>query len=121
MPLAFDSMFKQGVREANQRSTCDSQVQDALRRYNGKTVVLTVTDDATYMFKIFSSGVVYTFSPSSYPVDMYVEMDKQTLERFIRREINAFEAITMKLLGRIKAIGIGMPEIDLIQKLLGSR
>jgi len=114
-------MFRQGVKEANQRATYDSEIQNALGQYHGRTVVLNVTDDATYMFIIYSDGVVYTFSPSSYAVDMYVETDRRTLEQLIRREISAFEAIGMKLSGRIKTRGIGVAEINLLQKLLGGR
>ena len=73
--MEFHERFKNAVAEVNNKRLSDSQVQQGLKRYHGRSLVFRVRNDATYVFHISNSGVRYEVNPSSVPNDMYVEMD----------------------------------------------
>ena len=117
--MRFHDIFSKGVEEVNRRMSYDSQIQNALLRYNGRKVVINVTDDATYLFTISSNGITYSHSPSSIPDDMYVETDSEIMNELIQGGIDAIRAMVLYATGRIKTKRIGVKEINLIRKLLG--
>jgi hypothetical protein len=117
--MRFHNIFSKGVEEANRRLRYDSQIQRALVEYDGRKVVINVTDDAIYVFTISSNGITYTYSPSAIPDDMYVETDSEIMNELIQGRINAVRAVLLRATGRIKTKRIRPKEINLIRKLLG--
>jgi hypothetical protein len=85
MIVEFDGLFRQVVSEVNQRLSHDANIQNALGRYNGRSLVFKVRGDATYVFYFSSNGVTYKVSPSKIPNDMYVEMDLGRARRLVHQ------------------------------------
>lgn len=73
--VEFHNQFDSSVAEVNSRLLSDPQTQQALRRYNGRSLVFRVRNDSTYVFYFSGNGIDYEVNPTSIPNDMYLEMD----------------------------------------------
>ncbi len=78
-------------------SGSDPRISDALRRYDGRSIVLKVRNDATYVFHISTEGVDYQVNPSSLPNDMYAEMDMPQAKRLVHHQtLGLMDLLTIK-------------------------
>lgn len=73
--MEFHARFQNAVAKINNRRLSEHQIQQALGRYNGRSLVFRVRNDATYVFYISNNGIKYEVNPTVVPNDMYVEMD----------------------------------------------
>ena len=84
--MLFHKRFEKGVTEINNRRLEDSKIQEALKRYNRRSLVFKVRKDATYVFYFSSKdGVKYELNPQKEPKSMYVEMDKDKAKKLVYR------------------------------------
>jgi hypothetical protein len=81
--MSFKERFEAGVEKFNLRVKADSQVQEALKLYAGRSITLKVTDDTIYVFYLERDGVRLEVSPDKIPDDMYLETSKEILQRMI--------------------------------------
>lgn len=115
--MAFRSFFQKGVREANQRAKSDLEIQDAMKKYDGRTFVFNVIGDAIYVFAISIHGITLTVSPPTYPDDMYLEMDFERAKKLV------YEGSVSKLdilFREIKWRNISLEDVNFFRKFLGS-
>jgi len=104
--------------EVNRRAKFDKKIRDALRKYEGKTLVFKVIDDAVYVFAITAKEVKFTMSPPHYSGDdLYLEMDKERASRLVyEREVSIFDI----LFGNIKWRNITLADVNFFRELLSS-
>ena len=116
--LEFYELFEDGVETINKKAQTDISLQKVLREYQGKNVHLKIIKDALYTFKISSAGVSLTTSETVNPEDMFIQIDRETAEKLLNREINPLQITSMVLFGKIKIQNIGPKEIDLVKKIV---
>ena len=81
--MEFNEHFKNAVTEINDRRLSDPQVQEALSRYHGRSLVFRVRNDATYVFHISNDGLKYEINPDTITDDMYLEMDLARAKKLV--------------------------------------
>ncbi len=113
--MSYQEIFQEGVAKANQKAKTDPQIKDALEKYDGRTFVFNVTDDAVYVFKIFRDEIRLEISPSSHPDDMYLEMDKKKADNLVyRRHVSTLDIV----FGRIKFRNISLKDVNFFKDIL---
>jgi putative sterol carrier protein len=117
--MKFNEIFLKGVEAANRRLESDEQMKNVAAEYEGKKVVINVTDDAVYVFTISKEGIAYAASSSNVPGDMYLETDSQIMDEMIQGKAGTMKILFWYGSGKIKVNGIGPKEMELIRKLLG--
>ena len=117
--LPFEKVLQEGIDEINRRAKSDKALKDILEEYDGKRVVLNISDDKTYVISIASDGASLMPSKTSSPDDMYLEVDSKTIKELTKGRIDAMQIMSMVLTGKIKFRNIGTREIDLVRKILG--
>lgn len=118
--LISEKVLQEGIDEVNRRAKSDEALKDVLEEYDGKRIVLNISDDKTYVISIASDGVSLTPSKTSSPDDMYLEADSKTIKKLTKGRIDAMQIMSMVLTGKIKFRNIGTKEIDLVRKILGA-
>lgn len=66
--MRYDEYFKEEISEVNEMDS--PEVEQALEEYNGRSIVLKVKGDATYVFNISKEGIDYELNPVPIPDDM---------------------------------------------------
>jgi len=117
--MKFNDAFSKGVEEANRKLKSDLQMQEVAAEYQGKKVVVNITDDSVYVFTISSDSIGYTTSSSNVPGDMYLETDSNIMSDMIQGKASTMKMLFWYSSGKIKTKGIGPKEMELIRKLLG--
>ncbi len=113
-PLEFHDYFSKTTARVNSISGSDPRIKDALRRYDGRSIVLKVRNDATYVFHISTEGVDYQLDPSSLPNDMYAEMDMPQAKRLVYHQtLGLMDLLT------IKHRNISMKDINFAKMIFG--
>jgi ubiquinone biosynthesis protein UbiJ len=115
--MAYVPTFEDAIKKLNERAKTDSKIQEALRKYNGRVLVLSVQEDAVYVFSVSANGVSFKVNPESRPNDMYAEMDRSRADKLIRkREVSKWDV----LFGKIKYRNISLSDIDFVKEILAS-
>ena len=113
--VAYQKVFQEGIDKANQKAKTDPQNQSALEKYSGRTFVFNVIDDAVYVFKITRDKVTLEISPSSYPDDMYLEMNKKRADKLVDdRQVSTTDII----FGKIKFRNISLEDVGFFKEIL---
>ena len=81
--LEFHDYFTESVETVNSLADSDPKIQQALRKYDGRSLVLKVRNDAVYVFNISSDGVDYQLDPAKVPDDMYAEMSMPQAKKLV--------------------------------------
>jgi len=112
--MAYVQTLGDTIKDINERVKTDPEIKNALRKYNGRTLVLEVYEDATYVFHVSSSGVSLEVNPQSRPDDMYAGMDiKRANDLVYRQKVSKSDVI----LGKIKHKNISFADIEFVKKL----
>jgi len=116
--MAYVKTFEDTIKDINERAKTDPEIREALRKYNGRTVVLKVYEDATYVFSVSSSGVSLKVNPESCPDDMYAEMDRKRADDLVYKQKVSLSDLAFR---KIKHKNIKKSDIDFLKKLLASK
>jgi hypothetical protein len=114
--MLFDKRFTKGVAVINERRLTDPRIQEALRRYNGRSLVFKVRKDASYVFHFSSGeGVKYELNPPKEPKSMYVEMDIDKAKKLVYRH-------TLGIMDVLSIVhrNIKMADINFVRKIFGA-
>lgn len=111
--------MQENIEQANERAKTDRSIKDVLNQFDGKRVIINITDDTIYALTISKDGLSLESSVTSTSEDMYLELNKKTAEQLLNREIDPFKLLPMILLGKIKVKNIGTKEIDVLRGLFG--
>jgi Mor family transcriptional regulator len=114
--MLFHKRFERGVTEINDRRLEDSIIQEALKRYNRRSLVFKVRKDATYVFYFSSKdGVRYELNPKKEPRSMYVEMDIDKAKKLVYRH-------TLGVMDALSTVhrNIKMGDINFVRKIFGA-
>ncbi len=117
--LTFEKVLQEGIDEVNRRAKSDKDLKDVFEEYDGKRVVLNISDDKTYVILITSGGASLIESEASNSDDMYLEVDSKTIKKLTKSKIDPMQIMSMVFTGKIKFRNIGTKEIDLVRKILG--
>jgi hypothetical protein len=108
----FDALFRQAEDELERIRSGNPEIQNALNRYDGRSLVLNVDDDGVYVFQISSHGIDYELNPQTIPNDMYARMDIGTARKLVyTQNLGFFDLL------RIEHRNIGMEDIGFIKQL----
>ena len=118
--MTFEEILQKGVDEANNRAKSDKALMDVFKQYDGRRIVLNISDDTTYIVSITSKGLSLIDSEASSPKDMYLEVESKTFKKLIKGRTDPLQIMSMMLAGKIKVRNIGTNEIDLVRRILGS-
>jgi hypothetical protein len=112
----FDEIFKNAKKEINEMRMIDSEIQNALDRYHGRSFVLAVNGDGVYVFRIKSNGLDYKLNPKSLPQDMYAKMDIATARKLVyTQNLGILDIIN------IEYRNIGLQDINFIKQLFSKK
>ena len=115
--MAFHGMFSQGIEKFNGLLKTNGEYQELMKEYEGRSLVVKIKNDASYVVNITRLGLVLLLSPKKIPNDMFFETSPDIFKRIIKdRKIN-FADLAM---GRIKVKNIGPKELAMVKKLLGA-
>jgi hypothetical protein len=112
--MEFHDLFLKTTEMVNSTSGTDERIKDALLRYDGRSLVLKVRNDGTYVFRISADGVDYQLDPDKVPDDMYAEMDMAQAKKLVNRHTLGFLDILT-----IKHRNISMDDIKFAKMLFG--
>jgi hypothetical protein len=118
--LAFERILNQNIDKVNERAKSDEALKDILKEYNGRRVIINIKGDTIYTVKISAKEISLDKSMTSNPEDMYIELNKKTVQKLISLDIDFTQIMTMLLIGKIKIRNIGIEEIDLIKRIIGN-
>ena len=114
--MLFHKRFEKGIAEINKRRLEDSRIQEALKRYNRRSLVFKVRKDATYVFYFSSKdGVRYELNPQKEPKSMYVEMDIEKAKKLVYRHTLGVMDVFSIVHRNIK-----MADINFVRKIFGA-
>lgn len=117
MFMAFQGMFFQGVEKINGLMKTNAEFQDLMKEYEGRSLVVKIKNDATYVVNITRPGLILLLSPKNIPNDMFFETTPEVFKRIIiDRKINFIHLA----LGKIKVKNIGPKELTILKKLLNA-
>jgi hypothetical protein len=92
--MEFSTKFEKAVAKMNEKRAKDPRIQEALNRYNRRSLVFKVRNDATYVFYFSRDGVRYEVNPSKEPKSMYVEMDLERAKKLVyKRSFGIFDVL----------------------------
>ena len=111
--------MQENVEQVNKRAETDSTFKDVLNKFDGKRVIVNITNDTIYALAISKGGLSLESPATPTSEDMYLELDKKTAEQLLNREIDPFKLLPIVLLGKIKIKNIGAKEIDILKGLFG--
>lgn len=115
--MSFKERFDNGIIKFNKRLQNEPQLRDVLKEYDGRTIVLKVTDDTVYVFYLSVDGLSLSVSPENCPEDMYLETSKEILQKMMdEKRVNVIDLLT----GKIKWKNISLKEINVVKKILGA-
>jgi len=114
--MRFDRKFKKAVAKINEIRLKDPKIQEALKRYNRRSLVFKVRNDATYVFYFSRDGVKYEVNPPKEPKSMYVEMDLQKAKKLVYRQTLGILDIPSIIHRNIK-----IADINFARKLFGAK
>ena len=112
--MEFHDYFTESVRAVNSLAGSDPKIQRALRKYDGRSFVLAVRNDAVYVFNISADGVDYQLDPDAVPDDMYAEMAMPQAKKLVYRHTLGL----MDILS-IKHRNITMDDVNFAKMLFG--
>ena len=113
--MEFHEYFTKMTRMANEKAATDPNLQAALRKYAGRSLVLRVRNDATYVFRFSAEGVEYEANPSSLPNDMYAEMNMAQAKRLVYQQ-----TLGLMDLFSIKHRNISLDDVNFAKRLFRS-
>jgi hypothetical protein len=114
--MLFHRRFEKGVAVINKRRLADPKIQEALRRYDRRSLVFKVRKDATYVFHFSNKdGIKYELDPAKEPKSMYVEMDIDKAKKLVYRH-------TLGVIDVLSIVhrNIKLADIDFVRKLFGA-
>lgn len=113
--ISYQKVFQEGIDKANQKAKTDPKIKSALEKYDGRTFVFNVTNDAVYVFKISRDEVKLEVSSPSYPDDMYLEMNKKRADKLVHhRQVSKVDVI----FGNIKFRNISLEDVNFFKEIL---
>lgn len=108
----FDGIFKQALEELKRKRESNSEIREALRKYEGRSLHLVVGSDAEYLFSVTSGEIEYQVNPEQVPDDIYLEMDLPLARRIIEeKRFGVFDIL------RVKYRNVSGEEIHLVRTL----
>lgn len=115
--MRFNRYFERAVAKINERRLSDPRIQQAIRRYDKRSLVLKVREDATYVFHISKDdGIKYEVNPEKEPNSMYVEMSVDIARKLVyRRTLGIIDALSTK------HRNIKMADIEFVKKIFGAK
>jgi hypothetical protein len=115
--VRFNKYFEKAVDKVNKLRLSDPRIQEALGRYNRRSLILKVRKDATYVFHISrEDGIKYEVNPEKEPNSMYVEMSIEIARKLIyRRTLGIMDALSTK------HRNIKMADIEFVKKIFGAK
>ncbi len=113
--MAYRQLLEEEIGKLGERALKNPKITEGLMKYDGRTLVLKVQEDAVYVFHISKDGVSLEVNPPSYPNDMYAEMNIERAEKMIREgKVSAMDFIRKKILRK----NIKMSDVDFIKEIL---
>ena len=115
--MRFNKFFEKAVAKVNELRLSDPRVQEALSRYNRRSLVFKVRKDATYVFHISKEeGIKYEVNPMKEPNSMYVEMSLEIARKLVyRRTMGIMDALSTK------HRNIKLADIEFVKKIFGAK
>ncbi len=112
--MEFHDYFTESVETVNIHSGSDPKIQQALRKYDGRSFVLAVRKDAVYVFNISADNVDYQVDPATVPNDMYAEMAMPQAKKLVyKHTLGLMDLLT------IKHRNITMDDVNFAKMLFG--
>ena len=112
--MTYVPKFEEAMRKLNERAKTDPKIKKSLGDYKGRTLVLEVYGDATYVFSVSESGVSFEVNPAKLPDDMYAGMDRERAYKLIhKREVSKSDVI----FGKIKRKNIKIEDVKFVKDL----
>ena len=116
--MNLNRILTKNIDEVNKRIESDDALVNILNKYEGRCIVINIKDEMKRTIQISKNGLSFRNNVGTNQRDMYVEMDRNTLNKIIRQDFNFFQIMTMVFLGKIKIRNIGAEEIDLVRRML---
>lgn len=108
----FDDIFRQALEKLKGQRQSNSEIREALRKYEGRSLHLVIEGDAEYLFSVRSEEIEYQVNPEQVPDDIYLEMDLPLAQRIIEeRRFGVFDVL------RVKYRNVTGEDIDLLRTL----
>lgn len=114
--MEFHTRFEKAVAKMNEKRVTDPKIQEALNRYNRRSLVFKVRKDATYVFHFSKDGITYEVNPSKEPESMYVEMDLERAKKLVYKQSFGI----MDVLSTVHR-KITMTDVNFARKLFGAK
>nr|MDO8134174.1 hypothetical protein [Candidatus Njordarchaeum guaymaensis] len=114
--MRFHRKLEKAVAKINEKRLKDPKIQEALNRYNRRSLVFKVRNDATYVFYFSRDGVRYAVNPPKEPRSMYVEIDLERAKKLVYRQTLGIFDIPHIVHRKIK-----MADINFARKLFGAK
>ena len=119
--MIFHNYFQNKINEINQRKKNDATLQNGLHLYNGRNVLIMVSDDNKYRLNISTKGVSLEASPDLLPDDLYIQTDSQIINNFVSGTYSGlggnFQLLQLLNTGRIQT-NLNMNDINFIREFL---
>ena len=112
--MEFHDYFTRSVETVNELAGSDPKIQQALQRYDGRSFVLAVRNDAVYVFNISADSVDYQLDPATVPDDMYAEMSMPQAKKLVYHQ-----TLGLMDLMSIKHRNITMDDVNFAKMLFG--
>jgi hypothetical protein len=115
--MRFHKYFEKAVAKVNELRLSDPKIQEALARYDRRSLVFKVREDATYVFHISKDeGVKYELNPAKEPNSMYVELSIDIARKLVyRRTLGILDVLSTK------HKNIKMADIEFVKKIFGAK
>jgi hypothetical protein len=115
--VRFGRYFEKAVAKLNELRLSDPRIQEALGRYDRRSLVFKVRKDATYVFHISKAdGIRYEVNPEKEPNSMYVEMNMEIARKLVyKRTLGILDALSTK------HRNIKMVDIEFVKKIFGAK
>ncbi|MFH1328894.1 MAG: SCP2 sterol-binding domain-containing protein [Candidatus Bathyarchaeota archaeon] len=115
--MAFRELLETNVAKFNDRMKTRSEYNQLLKDWNGRSLVLKIRDDLTYVIYINLEGLRLEISPQKIPEDMYLEMSTQLLKKMIdERKVNPMDV----MMGKIKFKEISLQDVSKVRQIFGA-
>ena len=116
--MSFREFLQRNIDQVNMAAFKDELLKNAFNEYEGKRIVLSILNDATYTIRISRECLTLMMDAVADPRDMFVEMDSDVLKGLIEGKINILKLTSMTISGKIRFRNISAKDISIFKSLL---
>lgn len=115
--MKFHDRFKEHIPQVNKMAEEDEEIGSALEKYDGERFVLSIEDDATYVFAISSDGVDYEAHDGFdedvvEDGDMFARMDMKRARKLVEKQ-----SLGVLDIPHIEHRNIGLEDVNFAKRL----